>query len=228
MPRCPFTSRTSASEWQPNARPKDILNQSGGIICLRAGHGDYKDKYFDSWRSQVANAKLVMVYLFMDTKDGDGRKNADWLIKWVGGKRMPNEVFVADIEPGGGNWTVSQTRAFHDRVRSQLGGPPVMTYANESYAKARASLFTSDTGWVAKWGQPGKDASRPTVPHIVWQHAADGYGKPRVHWAGCSKQADENRVDGYTQAAFAAKLLGTSTTPQPPPPLPAKSSDCCS
>src|SRR5690606_16887165 len=87
--RCPSSSRTSVSEWQPNARPKDILNQSGGIICIRAGHGDYKDKYFDKWCPQVANAKLVMIYLFMDTKDGDGKKNADWLIKWVGGKRMP-------------------------------------------------------------------------------------------------------------------------------------------
>lgn len=219
------------SEWQPNAQPKEILKQSGGIICIRAGHGDYKDKRFDAWRPQLTGARLVMIYLYLDTKDGNGRKNADYLIKHVGGQRRANEVFVADIEPGGGNWTVSETRSFHSRVQSVLGGPPLMTYANESYARARSSLFTNTHGWVAKWGQPGNDTSKPSVPHIAWQHAADGYGKPRVHWAGCSRQADENRVDGYTQSQYAAVLLGGSTSPPPTTgggTTTPESSDCCS
>lgn len=217
------------SYYNPNAKIADILSQSGGVLCIRAGDGDFKDPKFDTWRDQARSAKVLMIYQFVRKSKGSPAKNADLFVSHLRGARRPNEVLVMDVEPASGKWSKAECEAFMKRVRDRVGGPPLMIYANQAYAQAQglSPLFTPKAGWVAKWGQPGKDTSPPSIGYIAWQHAADGYGRPRVRWAGCGADTDENRVDGLTQSQYAATLLGSTPTPPAPKP-PEVSSDCCS
>lgn len=198
------------SEYEPGANIKEVLKQSGGFLCIRAGFGvGSKDKKFDQWRDQAKDAHVLMIYHFptkVQSFAGTVAENAEYFAKLVG-KVRPNEVLVLDVEPRSGKWSKADCEKYMSIVREKTGAGPMMIYANESYVgeNGLSSLFTSSTGWVAKWGKAGTDASPPKWDHISHQHAADGYGKPRVRWSGTDAKTDENRVT-ITKAEFAKRL----------------------
>lgn len=199
------------SEWNPNADIAGILKKSGGHLVIRAGYGpSRKDFKFDDFRKRASGAKTLGIYHFV-TKGGSVKANADAMIKWVG-KTKANEYLVLDVEQGSGDWTKSQCEDYMNRVRKACGGK-VLIYANEHYAATggRKPLFTSKTGWVAKYS-----STKPSVPHLIWQSAGTinnkGVGSNITNWPGVGSNGDTNIVTVSEKTFMDAVLSGGGST----------------
>lgn len=178
----------------------DIMATKTRAIILRAGQGTYKDEQFDRNYAEAKRVGLLMgVYFFFDDRV-DPRKQAETLIRILGGKTIEMEVFIDWENSYGGQFkglaNVVAMMQLLENYGYTLGmytgyfwfrenSNPITNAGQYAYLKNKALWLAWYTTNPANVLIPA-----PWLRLTHWQ-----WGTPAVAWGQKSREIDMNHPD---------------------------------
>ena len=157
----------------------DKVAKQVAFAILRVGYGvsysiNQKDKYFESYYNGLHGKVPVGAYYYSYAKNiGDGKKEAENCLKYLGGKSLELPIFY-DVEDKSMNNVNAVAREFVDAIKKAGYRPGI--YCSSSWAKSRIDLskFSDCMIWIANYGK------NDGVPHTkpsncdIWQYTSVG------------------------------------------------------
>lgn len=205
------------SHYQPNVNYDAVINDGVKFAILAVGFGvqylpdKQKDKQFENHYKGFHGRIPVGIYYYSYAKNiGDGKKEAENCLKYLGGKALDLPIFY-DVEDKTMNHVEEVTREFVDTIKAAGYKPGVYTYENWTKTKINLNNFKDCMIWIASYGTNNGEVQeryKPTFsPLNIWQYTSKG------HVNGINGNVDMNIM--YDDVP--EPTLGPTPTPTPTP-----------
>jgi GH25 family lysozyme M1 (1,4-beta-N-acetylmuramidase) len=157
----------------------DKVAKAAKFAILRVGYGvtytpTQKDKQFEAYYAGLHGKIPLGAYYYAYAKAiGDGRKEAENCLKYLGGKKLEMPIFY-DVEDKGMANVPAVAREFVDVIKQAGYRPGIYCSANWAKNVIDLSKFSDCAIWIASYGK--NDGAQHTKPAgcDIWQYTSVG------------------------------------------------------
>ena len=157
----------------------DKVAKAAKFAILRVGYGvtytpTQKDRQFEAYYAGLHGKIPLGAYYYAYAKAiGDGRKEAENCLKYLGGKKLEMPIFY-DVEDKGMANVSAVAREFVDTIKQAGYRPGIYCSANWAKNVIDLSKFSDCAIWIASYGK--NDGAQHTKPAgcDIWQYTSVG------------------------------------------------------